>query len=346
MRGVVEEVEVEGGGFAAGGAGAALFRHGADGREGAADGRGVGFEVAEVVDDAGVVFDGGGLPAGDDGEVEVVGDAGVFEVVLPGVVALFAEGVEELLGGGEGAAELPFVEEFVVGGEDLFVVGEVVAVAAVHEVGLGDLVDHEGVVVGCGAAFHLAEFGEVLAVGRAIGEVGGGFVELVVPLVACALVIVPPEGEGLLVGAVNRIVPGFVPCLRGVAGWRREAVVEDYGAAGVFFVHGFEDFEDCGVVEVGADFVLQRVLDDRRVRAVGFDHLDALDEHEALGELVGFGLRLGELYAGVGDCAFSGLQWELEHRWRACLRRVRGSAGGRDGRGRGGRLPWRGCGGS
>ena len=72
------------------------------------------------------------LPAGDDGEVELVGDAGVFEVVLPGVVALFAEGVEEMLGGGEGAAELPFVEEVVVGGEDLFVVGEVVAVAAVH----------------------------------------------------------------------------------------------------------------------------------------------------------------------------------------------------------------------
>ncbi len=131
LRGVVEEVEVEGGGFAAGDAGAALFGDGADGCEGAADGGGVGFEVAEVVDDAGVVFDGGGLPAGDDGEVELVGDAGVFEVVLPSVVALFAEGVEEMLGGGEGGAEVPFVEEVVVGGEDLCVVGEVVAVAAV-----------------------------------------------------------------------------------------------------------------------------------------------------------------------------------------------------------------------
>ena len=49
----------------------------------------------------------------------------------------------------------------------------------------------------------------------------------------------------------------------------------------------------------------RRVLDDARVRAVGFDHLDAFDEHEALGELVGFGLRLGELDAGVGDCAFA-----------------------------------------
>jgi len=53
------------------------------------------------------------------------------------------------------------------------VVGEVVAVAAVHEIGLGDLVDHEGVVVGCGAAFHLAEFSEVFLVRRFIGEVGG-----------------------------------------------------------------------------------------------------------------------------------------------------------------------------
>ena len=39
-------------------------------------------------------------------------------------------------------------------------VGEVVAVAAVHQVGLGDLVDHERVVVGGGAALHLAELGD------------------------------------------------------------------------------------------------------------------------------------------------------------------------------------------
>src|SRR5258705_5806557 len=126
--------------------------------------------------------------------------------------------------------------------------------------------------------------------------------------------VVPPEGEGLLVGAVEVAglafrVPGFVPGLCGIAGWGREAVVEDYGAAGVCFVHGFEDIEDSGVVEVSTDLVLQSVLDDRRVRAVGFDHLDALDEQEALGEFVGFGLRLGEFDAGVGDRAFSGCGW-------------------------------------
>ena len=155
----------------------------------------------------------------------------VFEVVLPSVVALFAEGVEEMFGRGEGFAELPFVEEFVVGGEDLFVVGEVVAVAAVHEVGLGDLVDHEGVVVGCGAAFHLAELGEDVFEGGLVGEVGGGFVELVVPLVACALVLIPPVAPSS--SSLRWSLPGFkttyplivkapwfVPGLRGLA--RRE----------------------------------------------------------------------------------------------------------------------------
>ena len=53
-------------------------------------------------------------------------------------------------------------------------------------------------------------------------------------------------------------------------------------------MHGFEDGEGVGVFEVGADFVLQAVDDDGGVRAVGFDHLDAFDEHEALRELVGF----------------------------------------------------------
>src|SRR5258708_17481342 len=126
--------------------------------------------------------------------------------------------------------------------------------------------------------------------------------------------VVTTEGVGVLVGAVVGAGlalrgPGFVPGLWGSAGRGREAVVEDDGAAGVCFVHGFEDIEDSGVVEVGADLVLQSVLDDRRVRAVGFDHLDALDEQEALGEFVGYGLRLGEFDAGVGDRAFSGCGW-------------------------------------
>ena len=49
---------------------AALFGAGADGLERVADEVWVGLVVAQVVDDAGVVLDGGGLPAGDGGEVE------------------------------------------------------------------------------------------------------------------------------------------------------------------------------------------------------------------------------------------------------------------------------------
>ena len=144
------------------------------GREGVDDGARVGLEVAQVVDDAGVVFDGGGLPAGDRGEVERVGDASVLEVVLPGLVARAADGVEER--GSvrrEGFAEAPLVEEAVVAGDDLFVVGEVVAVAAVFFVGIGDLVDHEAVDVGRGAAFHLAVLGKDVAEVDVVREVGG-----------------------------------------------------------------------------------------------------------------------------------------------------------------------------
>ena len=71
-------------------------------------------------------------------------------------------------------------------------------------------------------------------------------------------------------------------------------------------MHGFEDSKTVGVVEVRADLVLEAVLDNARVRAVGFDHLDALDEHEALGELVGFGSAAWRVDVGVGDCAFAG----------------------------------------
>ena len=53
-------------------------------------------------------------------------------------------------------------------------------------------------------------------------------------------------------------------------------------------MHGFEDGERVGVLEVGADLVLQAVLDDGGVRAEGFHHLDAFDEHVALREFVGF----------------------------------------------------------
>ncbi len=123
--------------------------------------------------------------------------------------------------------------------------------------------------------------------GRFVGEVGGGLVELVVPLVAGALMLIPPAAPLLLVAAVELVVPGLVPGLRGAAGRGYEAVVEDDAAAGVFGAHGGEDGDGVGVAEVGADLVLEAVLDDGGMRAEGFDHLDALDEHVALREFVG-----------------------------------------------------------
>ena len=68
-------------------------------------------------------------------------------------------------------------------------------------------------------------------------------------------------------------------------------------------MHGFEDGERVGVLEVGAELVLEAVLDDGGMRAEGFHHLDALDEHIALRELVGFGgglLHDDAVGAGVG----------------------------------------------
>ena len=86
------------------------------------------------------------------------------------------------------------------------------------------------------------------------------------------------------------VIPGLVPGLCGGARRSDEAVVEHDAARGVFVVHGLEDGEGVGILEVGAELVLQAVLDDGGVRAEGFHHLDALDEHIALRELVGFGL--------------------------------------------------------
>jgi hypothetical protein len=66
-------------------------------------------------------------------------------------------------------------------------------------------------------------------------------------------------------------------------------------------VHGLRGWRGGGVLEVGADLVLQAVLDDGGVRAVGLHHLDALDEHEALRELVGLaGGLLHDDAGGVG----------------------------------------------
>ena len=121
--------------------------------------------------------------------------------------------------------------------------------------------------------------------------------------------LIPPVAPFLLVAAMELFIPWFEPGLRGLARRCYEAVVEDDAAGEVFGAHGFEDGDGVRVFEVGGDFVLQAVDDDAGMGAVGPHHLDAFGEHEALGELVGVGLRFGELDAGVGDRAFSGWGW-------------------------------------
>ncbi len=215
-----------------------------------------------------------------------------------------------MLGGWKGAAKVPAVEEFVVGGEDLFVVGEVIAFPAVLKVGLGDLVDHEGVVVRRGAAFHLAEFGEVLAVGRAIGEVGWAICRI------RRTIGRPRPGDcSTRERRVRCRSDGFcrprvrtMPALRCGGGGEKPSL-RTTARLGSSLCMASRISKTAGLSRSAPDLVLQRVLNDRRMRAVGFDHLDALDEHEALGELVGIGLRFGELDSGVGDCAFSGRGW-------------------------------------
>ena len=56
---------------------------------------------------------------------------------------------------------------------------------------------------GRGAAFHLAVLGEDVAEVDVVGVVGGRFVELVVPLIAGALVVVPPVAVFFFVAAVQ-----------------------------------------------------------------------------------------------------------------------------------------------
>ena len=165
-------------------------------------------------------------------------------------------------------------------------------------------------VVRCGAAFHLAELCEDVLERRAVGEVGGGSCRTRRTIGRRRLdVLIPAQPRPLLlVAAVELVVPGLVPGLRGLAGRGYEAVVEDYAATrgSSCSMHRGEDGDGVGVAEVGAYLVLEAVLDDGGVRAEGFDHLDAFDEHVALREFVGCVGR-GLHGDGVGDGLAAGL---------------------------------------
>ena len=142
-----------------------------------------------------------------------------------------------------------------------------------------------------------------------VGEVGGGFVELVVPLVAGALVIVPPAAPLFLVGAVELSFQGSYQACAAERGGGEKPSLRAMVRLGSSLRMAARMAKCVGVAEVGADLVLERVLDERGVGAEGSDHGDALGDHEALGEPVGFGLRLGELDAWVGDSSFAGWGW-------------------------------------
>jgi len=79
------------------------------------------------------------------------------------------------------------------------------------------------------------------------------------------LMLIPPAAPLLLVGAVQLWIVRLKPGLRGLARRRDEAVVGGRCSGWVFGAHGFEDGDGVGIVEVGADLVLQAVLDDRGV---------------------------------------------------------------------------------
>ena len=195
-------------------------------------------------------------------------------------------------------------------------------------------------VVGCGAAFHLAKLCKNFFPRTLIGKVSRRFVELVVPLVARALVLIPPVAPLLLVAAMELRVPRFVPCLCGTAWWRDEAVVEDDAAAGVFCRAWLRGWRGCRGFSGPRPARSAGSSDDAGVRAVGFDHLDALGEHEALGEFVG--LSGGFLHhdgVSIGRVR----RWAV-CRWPSCRRRVPCSEEGQGDRAHEAPLPWRGCG--
>ena len=57
----------------------------------------IALEVTQVVYDAGVVLDGCRLPSADRGEIYVVADSDVFQVLLPALIALVAKRLVELV---------------------------------------------------------------------------------------------------------------------------------------------------------------------------------------------------------------------------------------------------------
>ena len=69
------------------------------------------------------------LPSADHGDVGLVVDPDVFQIVPPAFVALAAEGEEKALGGRERNTESPTIQKFLIAVEDRAAVVEIVAAA-------------------------------------------------------------------------------------------------------------------------------------------------------------------------------------------------------------------------
>ena len=101
---------------------------------------------------------------------------------------------------------------------------QVIAAAAPTKGCSLDLMDHERVVIRYRTSFHLAELHQRGLQRLVVREVLRVPVEAVVPLVAGALVIVPPTAPFFRVGPMRIVVVRRVPGLRRLA--RDKAVVE------------------------------------------------------------------------------------------------------------------------
>ncbi|MEJ0042310.1 MAG: hypothetical protein WDM81_08875 [Rhizomicrobium sp.] len=113
-------------------------------------------------------------------------------------------------------------------------------------------------------------------------------IERIVPLVAGALMVVPPAAERLAVGAMEPGIVGRIPRLGRRDRRRGHPVVEQDDAARILGAHRIEHGNGVRVVQVGAGFVLQNIADQRRMTAEGAHHGDAFGDHETLGEAIGF----------------------------------------------------------
>ena len=178
----------------------------------------------------------------------------------------------------EGFAKSPAVQELIASGGDLLVVFEVVAFSIAAEVPAFNLVNHQRMIIRNRATLHFAELNQRRLERLAISEVLTILVELVVPLVAGALVVDPPIAPGLLVAAVHLVVVGLEPRLGGVA--RHKAIVENHRAGGVLLVHKPQDTQRVRILEVGANLILQCVLDERWMAAKSSHHGRAFGHHK------------------------------------------------------------------